>query len=114
MRDQMKRKIRRLVLVVLVLVLVAVLTPRFAIERSESFSWGEFEAIEIGSPVDAAIVGLGDPLRIEKHSSVSDCPKCSSYFFLGNPPDWLPIYKEAWLVVDVRGKVVRRVTNLEP
>lgn len=74
----------------------------------------EFLLIEPGSNIDEAVAKLGEPIKIVRSDSGLGCPGCATYYFLGDPPQWLASFQEAWLVVDTRGRVVTATVNSEP
>lgn len=87
----------------------------FFVPRSERFSMAQFRMFVPGSSISEAISVLGQPVAIVKRERPgSHCPSCVSYCFMGEPPDWVISFKEAWLVADQSGRVVRVFVNTEP
>jgi hypothetical protein len=83
------------------------------VRRSEHFSRNEFRQIRPGMDVQDAISVLGKPILIRKSGGLV-CKDCTAYYFLGDPPSWLPSFEEAWLLADNQGRIVQVVENAEP
>lgn len=83
------------------------------VTRSDRFSMEEFRSIQPGTDIADAIKHLGKPINIVHGKDDLGCPNCEAYYFLGDPPRWLPSYQEAWLLVD-RERVVTVTVNSEP
>jgi hypothetical protein len=73
----------------------------------------EFLSIQPGTNITDAVKHLGTPINIVYSGHDLGCPHCEAYYFLGDPPQWLPSYQEAWLLVD-HGRVVTVTVNSEP
>jgi hypothetical protein len=85
------------------------------VPKSENFSLERFQAIEPGTSIADAISILGKPIKVVKTDRFdSSCPACASYCFMGEPPEWLVGFQEAWLIADERGRIVRTFFNTEP
>jgi hypothetical protein len=112
----------RLLVKVLAFVVVAVCVYIFFanpwnwfVRRSDHFSEEKFLAIKPGISIEEVVKILGKPLRtIKIDADYGQCPSCTSYYFMGDPPDWLVSFKEAWILVSPDGKVRSTVLNLEP
>jgi hypothetical protein len=83
------------------------------VRRSEHFSLKVFQGIQPGTRIEDAISLLGDPIDVRKSAGLI-CEGCTAYTFLGDPPPWLLCYKEAWLLVDERGRIMTVTVNSEP
>jgi len=84
------------------------------LDRSERFTVDGFLAIEPGMEITDVVERLGEPIRTSTLGELHRCKGCRAYFFLGNPPGWLIMYREAWVIVDTDGTVVQRVLLEEP
>jgi hypothetical protein len=73
----------------------------------------EFRSIQLGTDIADAVKRLGRPINIVHSDHDLGCPHCEAYYFLGDPPQWVPSYQEAWLLVD-HGRVVTVTVNSEP
>jgi hypothetical protein len=87
----------------------------FFVPRSARFTLNRFRSIRpSGSVVDAAKL-LGEPTKVVKENRFDpECPACIEYCFMGEPPNWIVGFHEAWLVADQQGRVVRVFENTEP
>ena len=74
----------------------------------------EFESIKPGTHIEDAIDRLGAPIGVVRSRYNLGSPGCVAYYFLGDPPDWLLSFQEAWLLVDTQGRVVTVTVNSEP
>lgn len=85
------------------------------VPRSEGFTFDRFNSIQPGSSIESAIGLLGKPVQVIRDDTHDlSCPSCTHYCFMGNPPDWVVGFKEAWLIVDAQGRIVRKFVNTEP
>lgn len=85
------------------------------VPRSEHFSLKRFQAIEPGTSITDAIKLLGEPIKVvEKDRFDPSCPTCVAYCFMGEPPNWVISFQEAWLIADERGQVVHVFLHTEP
>jgi hypothetical protein len=110
-----RRLLISLFLVILIgLVWLGAANPfNFFVRRSDHFSMKEFRSVRPGTNVADAIRRFGRPIDIVHGKYDLGCPHCDAYYFLGDPPQWLPSYQEAWLLVD-HGRVVSVTVNSEP
>ena len=87
----------------------------FFVPRSAHFSTSRFKSIDLGTPIADAIKLLGEPVKIVKEDRFDpSCPSCTAYCFMGEPPDWVISFQEAWLIADHQGRVTRVFINSEP
>lgn len=85
------------------------------VPRSERFSMSRFQAIEPGSSIADAVKLLGGPIKVVKRGPLDpSCPSCVAYCFMGEPPNWVIGFQEAWLTADQRGQIVRVFVHTEP
>ena len=84
------------------------------LDRSEHFTVDGFLAIEPGMEVTDVVDRLGNPIRTTSLGDLHRCQSCTAYLFLGNPPDWLIMYREASVIVNDDGRVVQRILLEEP
>lgn len=85
------------------------------VPRSARFSLSRFQGIELGTSIADAIKLLGEPVKVVKEDRFDpSCPACIAYCFMGEPPNWVISFQEAWLVADQRGRIVRVFVNTEP
>lgn len=84
------------------------------LQKSDRFSIDEFIAVEAGDEFSEVTDLLGEPIFEKNLPPYIGCDGCSIHYFLGAPPDWLIGHREAWVIVDARGKVVQRILNDEP
>lgn len=83
--------------------------------RSERFSRERFDSVHSGMREQDLVRLLGEPLRVIEHTVPDpECKRCVSYYFMGDAPDWLPGFQEAWVYVDGDGIVRDKVWNIEP
>lgn len=83
------------------------------LRQSPYFSLNKFRSIQPGSRIEDAISLLGEPITVNRSAGIN-CVNCRVYTFLGDPRPWLISYKEAWLLVDERGRIVSVTLNSEP
>ena len=87
----------------------------FFVPRSDNFSMRRFSTIKPGSSMADAINLLGKPLKVVKEDRFDPgCLACSEYCFMGEPPRWVIGFREAWLIADKQGKIVRVFVHTEP
>lgn len=87
----------------------------FFVPQSVRFSLSRFQTIEPGTSVADAVKLLGEPIKVVKEDRFDpSCPTCIDYCFMGEPPNWVVGFKEAWLIADQQGRVVRVFVNTEP
>ncbi len=85
------------------------------VPRSERFSFSLFQTIKPGASIADAIKLLGAPVKIVKENRFDpSCRDCIAYCFLGDPPDWVIGFREAWLIADRQGRIRRTFINSEP
>ena len=85
------------------------------VPRSERFSLSRFQTIETGSSISDAITLLGEPIKVVKRDRLdTSCRACIAYCFMGEPPNWVVGFQEAWLTADQQGKIVRVFLHAEP
>jgi hypothetical protein len=115
-------KMRRLVIILLIVACVYALlwfglaNPfNLFVPRSKHFSFSRFRTIKPGAPIEGAIKLLGEPVKVVKENRFDpDCPTCIAYCFMGEPPNWVFGFQEAWLIADRQGKIVQVFVNTEP
>ncbi len=85
------------------------------IKKADGFDLEVFRQIEPGMQVSEVIDLLGEPIRISEVGvySDSDIGK-QAYYYMGDPPDWLASFVEAWVVIGPDGKVLHTIINHEP
>jgi hypothetical protein len=114
----MRRRLKIGLVVFFCLVLVAwvfIANPmNFFVRRSDRFSFEEFESIKSGTRIEEAVARLGKPIAVVTGPDDISCPKCTAYYFLGDPPSWVLSFREAWLLVDTKGRVVAVTVYEEP
>jgi hypothetical protein len=105
----------------LLLLVLAVLYLAFAnpwnwfVPHSSEFTWNRFAEIDVGEDLASAVSKLGKPVSVVPyHGLQMKCPNCTIVFFAGPPPEWLPSYREARLVVDPSGTIVNVRIHEEP
>lgn len=113
----MSRNPRLIVAVALLLLGYIVIANPFNLflDRSSRFSHQNFERVRKGMSVDELVNLLGSPVQVKPlGSDYWMCPGCSSYCFMGNPPDWLVFYREAWVYVGPDKVVRKKFFNTQP
>jgi hypothetical protein len=103
-----------LVLVLSGLYVVVINPLDWFLRESEHFSVDRFLAIEPGTELSKVTDVLGEPIATKELTPDQGCDNCSVHYFLGEPPGWLVGHREAWVVVDEKGRVVQRILNDEP
>jgi hypothetical protein len=86
----------------------------FFVRHFDRFSFSAFESIKTGARIEEAVARLGKPISVVDSSDDLDCPKCTAYYFLGDPPAWVISFQEAWLLVDAKGRVVAVTVHEQP
>lgn len=112
----MKAKIGLGVLVVLLAALFTLANPlNLFVKKSHRFTEEAFDSVKIGMQKEELVKLLGEPLKItEIRTPYYRCENCSIYYFMGDPPEWLVSYEEAWVYVGPEGTVREKIWNAEP
>jgi hypothetical protein len=100
-----------------ILVSIALIVNPFNLflERSSRFNPQNFERVREGMSADDLVDLLGAPVQVRLlGADYWMCPGCSAYCFMGNPPDWLVFYKEAWVYVGPDKVVRKKFFNTQP
>lgn len=85
------------------------------VQKSNRFSLDAFETIKPGMTELEVVSTLGDPISVTAlGSDYWQCPGCSAYCFMGNPPQWLEFYQEAWVYIGPDNRVRGRIFHSEP
>ncbi len=74
-----------------------------------------FQLVKPGMQAVDVVRLLGEPIRISdvevyKPSDVG----LQNYYYMGDPPQWLMSYTEAWVIIGPDEKVLRTTVNFEP
>jgi hypothetical protein len=85
------------------------------VSKSSRFSKEKFESVRVGMKIEDVVRLLGEPIRKGPlRDPPSDCMGCYIYYFMGDPPEWLHFYQEAWLYVGPEGRVRWKILHSEP
>lgn len=85
------------------------------VKKSPDFSRERFESVQAGMTAESLVDLLGEPVRItEPEIPDQECEGCLTYYFMGDPPQWLPGHQEAWVYVGPDGLVKDKVWHTEP
>jgi hypothetical protein len=85
------------------------------LQRSSRFSYGAFKEIKPGMTVAEVKSAIGDPINVTVlESDYWQCSGCVAYCFMGNSPQWLEFYEEAWVFVGPDDRVRRAFLRREP
>lgn len=112
----MKTKIGLGFLVVLLFALLILVNPlNLFVRKSSRFTEEAFDSVKPGMQKEELVRVLGEPLKIaEIRTPYYRCEGCSIYYFMGDPPEWLVSYEEAWVYVGPEGTVREKIWNAEP
>ncbi len=97
------------------MILIAMNPFNWFVKKADGFDMRLFRQIEPGMQAADVVKLLGEPIRISDIAvyKPSDAGK-QYYYYMGDPPEWLVSYTEAWIIISPDGKVVRTIINLEP
>lgn len=85
------------------------------LQKSSRFSHDAFKKVRPGMTTAQVVIALGDPISMTAlDSDYWQCPGCVAYCFMGNPPQWLEFYEEAWVYVGPDGRVRTTFLHSEP
>jgi hypothetical protein len=84
------------------------------VPKSSDFDVESFYAVAAGQSIEYLTHKLGEPTEVRDYVGLDGCAGCKVYVFEGPPPDWLFSFREAWVITDKNGVVIRRVVNTEP
>src|ERR1700743_2881481 len=105
-------------LICVAIVSVVFVNPfNWGVRKSEHFTEARFNAIREGEPITVVIGRLGEPLTITKNivfPGVCGAGECDLYEFAAFASRWVVAHREAWVLVDHKGRVVHTVLNSEP
>lgn len=114
----MKRLLKAILVILFILAALYLLIANpfnLFTKKSSRFSEKKFLSINSGENISRAIEILGQPLHVERvDESLADCSGCKVYYFMGDPPQWLVCYKEAWMMVGPDERIKWTILNLEP